>query len=145
MEPSTSERTGKPAEKVERRPYRRYLSATGRPILVGRGSKENDELTFKVAKGNDLWLHVRGRPGSHVVVPMGKEEEPDQETLLDAATLAAHFSGERGERMADVAWTRRKHVRKPRGSPPGMVSVSGERGLLLRVEEERLKRLLGGP
>jgi predicted ribosome quality control (RQC) complex YloA/Tae2 family protein len=130
----------------ERRPYHVFRSVTGRDILVGRGSSDNDALTFKVARGNDVWIHVRGQAGSHVVVPTAGRGEPDEQTLLDAATLAAHFSRARGETVVDVAWTQRKHVRKPKGSPPGRVLVSQERGLMLRLEPERLERLLaGGP
>ncbi len=145
MEQESRESRGKTERQARRRPYRRYVSATGRTILVGRGSVDNDELTFKVARGNDVWLHVRGHPGSHVVISLAREEEPDEQTLLDAATLAAHFSSARGESVVDMAWTRRKHVRKPKGAPPGLVTVSQERGLMLRLEPDRLKRLLEGP
>jgi predicted ribosome quality control (RQC) complex YloA/Tae2 family protein len=109
---------------------------------VGRNAAANDELTKKVAKGNDLWLHARGLPGSHVVVPLAKGAAPDQETLLDAAHLAAHFSDGRGEPSCDVAWTRARFVTKKKGAPPGAVNVSQEKTLLLRVEPARLARLL---
>ncbi len=103
---------------------------------------ENDALTVRIARGNDLWLHARGIPGAHVVVRLEKGRAPDQETLLDAAHLAAHFSGARGEPAVEVAWTRAKHVRKVRAGPPGAVSYSQERSLLLRLEPARLERLL---
>ena len=67
-------------------PYREFRSSTGAAILVGRGADRNDELTFKVARGNDLWLHTRDVPGAHVVVPLSGRPI-DGETLLDAATL----------------------------------------------------------
>ena len=71
------------------KPYRTFTSRCGISILVGKSAKDNDMLTFRVAKGNDWWLHAAHIPGSHVVV---KSANPDQETLLDAATLAVHYS-----------------------------------------------------
>jgi predicted ribosome quality control (RQC) complex YloA/Tae2 family protein len=130
------------AEEPERLPYRSFRSLAGILVLVGRGPEENDALTVRLARGNDLWLHARGRGGAHVVVRLDKGQAPDQETLLDAAHLAAWFSQARGEPSVDVAWTRAKHVRKPKGSGPGEVSYSQDRTLLLRVEAARLERLL---
>ena len=81
----------------------RYAHAkTGVPIYVGRGADKNDELTWKIARGNDLWLHTRDVPGAHVVVPLdrgagGAARAVDAETLVDAATLAAHHSDARDE------------------------------------------------
>jgi predicted ribosome quality control (RQC) complex YloA/Tae2 family protein len=123
-------------------PYRTFRSVAGVTILVGRGAEQNDALTVRVARGNDLWLHARGRAGAHVVARLEKGKSPDQETLLDAAHLAAHFSDARGEAQAEVAYTRAKHVRKPRGAAPGAVTYSQERVILLRVESARIERLL---
>ncbi len=125
-------------------PYRTFRSLAGLALLVGRGAAENDALTVRVARGNDLWLHARGVTGAHVVVRLDRGRTPDQETLLDAAHLAAHFSDGRGEPQVEVAWTRAKHVRKPRGAAPGAVTYSQERVLLLRVEPARIERLLAG-
>jgi predicted ribosome quality control (RQC) complex YloA/Tae2 family protein len=123
-------------------PYRTFRSVAGTQILVGRGAAENDALTRTVARGNDLWLHARGRPGAHVIVRLDRGKAPDQETSLDAAHLAVHFSDARGEPQAEVAATRAKHVRKPKGSAPGAVTYSQEKVVLLRVEPARLERLL---
>ncbi len=124
-------------------PYRSFRSLSGAAILVGRGASGNDALTFRVARGNDLWLHTRGRAGAHVVVRLEKGSGPDQDTLLDAAHLAVHFSDARGEPQGDVAYTRVKHVRKPRAAAPGAVTYSQEKVILLRTEPPRLERLLG--
>ena len=124
-------------------PYRSFRSLAGTPILVGRGAAANDALTLRVARGNDLWLHARGVTGAHVVVRVEKGKAPDQETFLDAAHLAVHFSDARGAAQADVAYTRAKHVRKPRGAAPGAVTYSQEKVVLLRVEPARVERLLG--
>ncbi|WP_242341491.1 NFACT RNA binding domain-containing protein, partial [Anaeromyxobacter sp. SG66] len=123
-------------------PYRAFRSASGAAILVGRGAAENDRLTLRVARGNDLWLHARGIPGAHVVVRLEKGRGPDQDTLLDAANLAVHFSDARGEPQADVAYTRAKFVRKQKGAAPGAVTYSQEKVLLLRSEPQRVERLL---
>jgi predicted ribosome quality control (RQC) complex YloA/Tae2 family protein len=123
-------------------PYRTFRSASGAAILVGKGAAENDALTVRVARGNDLWLHVRGRSGAHVVVRTQRGQAPDQETLLDAAHLAVHFSDARGAPQAEVAATRAKHVRKAKGAPPGAVTYSQEKVVLLRVEPRRVERLL---
>jgi len=131
------------AREPERLPYRAFRALSGALILVGRSAADNDTLTVRVAKGNDVWLHARGHGGSHVVVRLEKGAAgPDQDTLLDAAHLAAWFSDARGAPAVDVAWTRAKHVRKPRGAAPGAVSYSQDRTLLLRVEPARLRRLL---
>lgn len=125
-------------------PYRAFRSLAGVAILVGRGAAENDALTQRHARGNDAWLHARGQPGAHVVVRVAKGQAPDQETLLDAAHLAAHFSDARGEPACDVAWTRARYVRKPKGAAPGAVTYSQEKVIPLRVEPLRVERLLAG-
>jgi predicted ribosome quality control (RQC) complex YloA/Tae2 family protein len=122
-------------------PYRTFRSLAGLALLVGRGAAENDQLTRRVARGNDLWLHARGQAGAHVVVRLAGQEA-DQEALLDAATLAAHFSDARGEPQVEVACTRAKYVKKGRGAAPGAVTYSQERMLHLRLEPARLERLL---
>jgi predicted ribosome quality control (RQC) complex YloA/Tae2 family protein len=131
--------TKKPGKKP---PYHEFKSARGVPILVGRGADRNDELTFKVARGNDLWMHTRDVAGAHVVVPLQPGRAVDEETLADAATLAAHHSSARGEAQVDVAYCLRKHVRKPKGARPGTVTTAETKTLRVRLEAERLSRLL---
>jgi predicted ribosome quality control (RQC) complex YloA/Tae2 family protein len=123
-------------------PYRTFRALDGTAILVGKGAAQNDALTRAVARGNDLWLHARGVTGAHVVVRLDRGKAPDQETLLDAAHLAVHFSDARGAPQADVAYTRAKHVRKPKGAAPGAVVYAQEKVILLRVEPPRVERLL---
>ncbi len=113
-----------------------------RTLLVGRGAKDNDALTTKVARPHDVWLHAKGRTGAHVVIPLAKGEDVPSDLLVDAAHLAAHFSDARGEAVVDVQWAPRRHVRTPKGSAPGAVVVDREKVLVLRVEPERLERLL---
>jgi predicted ribosome quality control (RQC) complex YloA/Tae2 family protein len=121
------------------RPFREYASTTGQRIRVGKGARENDLLTFRHSKGNDLWLHARGVPGAHVVVPLERGEEAREETVRDAALLAAHHSDARGDAV-EVACTRVKHVRKVKGAP-GAVTFSQDRTMLVRPDPERLSRV----
>jgi predicted ribosome quality control (RQC) complex YloA/Tae2 family protein len=130
-------------EAPARLPYREFRSLAGDVILVGRGAADNDTLTFRVARGNDLWLHTRDAPGAHVIVRRGKSAELSPATLVDAATLAAHHSPLSGEAQVDVSYTAAKNVRKPRGAAPGLVYVSDAKTILVRLEPERLARLLG--
>jgi predicted ribosome quality control (RQC) complex YloA/Tae2 family protein len=134
-----------PARKGEarREPYRTVLGTGERPILVGKSAAENDVLTTKVARAHDLWLHARGVAGSHVVVPLEKGETIPSQLLVDAATLAAHFSDARGEEKVEVVYVDKRFVRKPKGSASGQVTLDREKTMLLRLEPERLARLLG--
>lgn len=128
--------------KIERRPYHRFRGAGGRAILVGRGAKDNDELITRYARPHDLWLHAKDVTGAHVVVPLEKGQSCPPDLLVDAATLAAHFSDARGERAVDVSYVERRYVRKPRGSAPGAVTYDHEKVMTVRIEPERLERLL---
>lgn len=135
--PATSPRR-RPAE---HRPYRIYRSADGHPIWVGRAGADNDALTFHIARPHHVWLHARGVPGAHVVVPLERRQELPQELLLDAAHLALHHARSAGEPRGEVAWTRARLVRRVKGGAPGQVTYSGERVLAIRIEPERLARL----
>ena len=119
-----------------------YLSTDGLVILVGRNDRENDEITFRAARGNDLWFHARGMPGSHVVVRMERRQEIPYQTLLDAATLAFHFSDGRKAGKGDVLYTFRKYVQKPKGEKPGKVICSQDKNLYIELTPDRLERLL---
>lgn len=122
-------------------PYRRFTSADGLPIYVGRNAKENDELTFKFAHSDDLWLHARGMPGSHVVVRLEKGAEPPPETIRDAATLALQYSDLKKSGKGEVIYTRRKWVKKLKGQPPGTVAVTQEKSVYVQLDRVRLERL----
>lgn len=102
-------------------PYRRFLSSGGLEIRVGRGARKNDELTFRHAAPDDVWLHVREAPGAHVVLRWRGAENPPARDLEEAAILAALNSEARHAGLVPVDWTRRKYVRKPRKAPPGAV------------------------
>ena len=122
------------------RPWRTYVTGKGIRILAGRGARENDELTLRHANGNDVWLHVRGRPGAHVVV-RGPGPSPSPELLRLAAQVAMAHSGVPDGEAADVAWTRAKYVQKKKGMAPGRVLVTQERVLHLRADRSALDGL----
>ena len=124
------------------RPYRVFRAGGGQAIWVGRAGEDNAALTFQVARPHHLWMHARGVPGAHVVVPLDRGEEVGQETLLDAAHLALHFSRVAGEPRGEVAWTRARLVKRVKGGAPGQVTYSGEKVLSVRVEPARIERLL---
>ncbi|WP_437774935.1 NFACT RNA binding domain-containing protein [Sorangium sp. So ce1097] len=135
-------RGARPGRAAPRLPFHAYRSATGAAILVGRGAADNDALTTKHARPHDLWLHAKGVAGSHVVVPLPKGASCPADVLVDAATLAAHFSDARGEAVCEVSYVPRRYVRKPRGSAPGAVTYDREKVIAVRIEPERLSRLL---
>jgi predicted ribosome quality control (RQC) complex YloA/Tae2 family protein len=125
-----------------RPPFRKFMGAGGKAILVGRDAVRNDELTLHVARPRDLWLHVRNSSGAHVVVPLDKGASCPSDVLVQAAHLAAHFSEVRDERTVEVAYAARRFVRKPRGSAPGAVVVDREKVIILRKEDLVIRQLL---
>ncbi len=94
--------------------YREYQSVTGMKIWVGKNAASNELLTFQLANGRDWWIHVRGFPGSHVVIRLGKQQEPDSETLKDAFQLALHYSKARHHGEGEICFTQRKYVSRLR-------------------------------
>jgi hypothetical protein len=113
------EAPGEPRE--ERVPYRRFRSSGGLEIRVGRGGSDNDALTFRHSRPEDIWLHARDAAGAHVVLRWDGQGSPPARDLAEAAVLAALHSRARHTGVAPVDWTRRKYVRKPRKAPPGLV------------------------
>jgi predicted ribosome quality control (RQC) complex YloA/Tae2 family protein len=102
----------------------RTFTVGGYEVLVGKGSRDNDELTFDVAAGPDVWLHTGGEtPGSHVVVRNPSGGEVPREVVEGAAALAAWYSKARGAPFVKVDWCRRSDVFKPRGAPAGLVEL----------------------
>jgi len=121
---------------------RRYLSHDGLEIWVGRSDEGNDQLSTRIARGNDLFFHLDGAPGSHVVLRTEGRGDPPSDSLLDASELAVHFSKARNATRADVHIVPIKQVSKPKGAKKGLVMVTGGRSLHLRREPARLKRVL---
>ncbi len=132
---------GKKKSKPQAKPFLRFTSEAGDAILVGRNSRENEELTFGLARSHDLWLHASGAPGSHVVLRLEKGAELRKESLLDAATLTLHYSDLRKSGQGEVLYAYRKHVRKPRGAKPGLVTVTQDKRLFIKLDLKRMQRL----
>jgi predicted ribosome quality control (RQC) complex YloA/Tae2 family protein len=111
-------------------------------VLVGRSDAANDALSLKEAAPDDWWFHVRGVPGSHVLLRRTPDVEADRETLKRAAAMAAWFSKARDAGVVAVSCTRARFVTKPRGAKPGTVQIRKESVLKVRpgmdgaVEEE---------
>jgi predicted ribosome quality control (RQC) complex YloA/Tae2 family protein len=121
---------------------RTYFSKEGLPILVGRSREENLELTFKIARGNDIWMHVRGRPGAHLVIPLPPGKTASLETLLDAAQLVILHSGGKGWGKTEVDYTFKKYVKRIRDSSEA--SYVQNKTLLVAPDPARLERLTAG-
>lgn len=122
-------------------PYRRYWTSGGLEVRVGRGSKHNDQLTFKHSAPNDIWLHARHSAGAHVVLRWNAGETPPARDLEQAAILAALHSKARSSGSVPVDWTRRKYVRKPRKAPPGSVQLDRAKTLFVEPDPSLLDRL----
>ena len=122
-------------------PYRRYWTSGGLEVRVGRGSKANDQLTFKHSAPNDIWLHARHSAGAHVVLRWNGGETPPARDLEQAANLAALHSKARTSGSVPVDWTRRKYVRKRRKAPPGSVQLDRAKTLFVAPDPSLLDRL----
>ena len=118
---------------------RRYTSSDGFEILVGKAAKDNDFLTFRVAKSLDLWLHAADYPGSHVVVRNPNRQEIPQKTLLEAAQIAAFFSQAKSQAKVAVHYTPKKFVGKPKGAAFGLVSLSSFKTILVEPKVFEVK------
>lgn len=122
-------------------PYRRYRSSGGLEIRVGRGAKKNDDLTFRHSAPADIWLHARDTAGAHVILRWPHDDNPPGRDLAEAAVLAALGSKARTSGSVPVDWTRRKYVRKPRKSPPGLVLPSQVQTVFVEPDPELERRL----
>lgn len=111
---------------------REFVSRDGFTILVGKNARQNDELTFRRARPDDLWLHARGVAGAHVIIVRAGREIPES-TIQEAAALAARYSAAREDAHVDVLVARRREVQRVRGGKPGMVTVRASRTVHVRA------------
>ncbi len=121
--------------------FRQFIITGGYRVLVGKNAKQNDELTLHVAKKEDIWLHARHVPGSHVVLQTNNSKQIPKEAIEQAAEIAAYYSDAKTQKHAPVAYTKKKFVRKPRGSAPGAVLLEREEVVIVtpRIPEEKLR------
>lgn len=132
-----------PARQTRRHPTKhvdhgilRSRTTDGTELLIGRSARQNHEVTFELARPDDLWLHARGCPGAHVILRVNGRDPPRQ-TIEEAAAIAAYFSGHRTAGKVAVDWTRRRFVRRLGADVPGLVSYSGEQTVLVRPRAPR--------
>ena len=118
-------------------PYR-YMSSDGIEIHVGKNSTQNERLTGS-ARGNEMWLHVKDRPGSHVIIRT--EDEVPQATLLEAARLALWYSSVKNSANVPVDYTLRRYVKKPGGTPMGFVTYKNQHTLYMTVTESEIRTM----
>jgi predicted ribosome quality control (RQC) complex YloA/Tae2 family protein len=111
-----------------------YHLPDGWVVLAGRTDEDNDTLSLKLAAANDWWFHVRGQPGSHVVLRVPPGRDPDRATLKRAAAVAAYHSKARQGGVVSVSATRARYVTKPRGAKPGTVQIRKE--IVLKVRPD---------
>jgi predicted ribosome quality control (RQC) complex YloA/Tae2 family protein len=112
-------------------------------ILVGRNATENDELLRRHVRGNDMWLHNRDWPGGYIFIKTIKGKSIPLETLLDAGTLAVHYSRGKKAGRADLYYTEVKYLRRAKGAPKGTVLPTREKNLAVELDSARLSRLMG--
>jgi predicted ribosome quality control (RQC) complex YloA/Tae2 family protein len=110
--------------------FKKYMLSEGFVLYVGKNAKNNDELTLRFAKPNDIWLHARGVSGSHCVIRVDGRE-PSKGIIKEAAAIAAFYSKAKTSHLAPVAYTQKKYVSKPKGANPGAVVIRREEVILV--------------
>ncbi|MFB5087066.1 NFACT RNA binding domain-containing protein [Psychrobacillus sp. PGGUH221] len=130
------------ASKKKKKPMKptpeKFIASDGTEISVGKNNKQNDFVTFKLAKKTDTWLHTKDIPGSHVVI---HSENPSETALLEAANLAAYFSKARESSSVPVDYTVIKQVKKPSGAKPGFVIYFEQTTLFVTPDEEKIRHM----
>lgn len=134
-----SQNKSKKETKLTTKPHE-FLSSDGFKILVGKNNKQNDHLTLKVADNNDIWLHTKNIPGSHVIIKCEGKEVSD-ETLFEGAMLAAYFSKSKMSAQVPVDYTKKKNIKKPNGAKPGMVIYETNNTIYVTPTEELVAKL----
>ena len=117
-----------------------FISSDGFHIYVGKNNRQNDMLTLKMAKKDDLWFHVQKMPGSHVIVKAEGKKVPEN-TLLEAALLAAYYSKGKDSNQVPVDYTERKNVKKPKDAKTGMVIYENFKTIFVVPDKERINKI----
>lgn len=115
-----------------------YKATDGTEIIVGRNNKQNEYLTNRLANRNDVWLHTKDIPGSHVII---RSQSPSEETIIEAATIAAFYSKAKQSSTVPVDYTFVKHVRKPKGAKPGYVIYDNQKTVYVTPEANLVEKL----
>ena len=135
-------RAKRKTEPAPKKGPRVFISSDGLKIYVGRNQRENDRITLHFARAHDVFFHVSGFSGSHVIVRTEPAEKPPPKTLVEAATLAVHFSKARGRNAAEVSYTEIRNVFKPSNAKPGLVHLRKFITLIVRRDTALLTKLL---
>ena len=117
-----------------------FISSDGFKILVGKNNKQNDHLTLKIASNDDIWMHTKNIPGSHVIIQTEGKEVSD-ETIFEGAMLAAYFSKSKLSSQVPVDYTKKKNIKKPNGAKPGMVIYETNHTIYVTPTEELVAKL----
>ena len=134
---------GKTKQKPHKSKPMLFMSSDGFEMYVGKNNKQNDELTLHFADANDLWLHTKDIPGSHVIVRTQGQTLPEQ-TINEAANLAVYFSKARNSTLVPVDYTARRHVKKPNGAKPGMVIYATNQTAYITPDMTLINNFLNG-
>lgn len=126
--------------KISRSKPLHYISDDGFDIYVGKNNTQNDHLTLRTANSHDLWFHTKDIPGSHVIVVTNSKDTPEN-TILQAAQLAAYYSKAKTSSNVPVDYTIRKNVKKPNGAKPGMVIYENNKTLYVTPDESIIKNI----
>ena len=118
-----------------------FISSDGFDMFVGKNNIQNEELTFKVATGNDWWFHSKTFPGSHVIVKCNNQELPDA-TFEEAAHLAAHYSKGSNQDKVEIDYIQKKHIKKVAGAMPGFVIYHTNYSMTVSPDISRIKEIL---
>ncbi|QKY68988.1 NFACT family protein [Lentibacillus sp. CBA3610] len=135
------QKQGKHKKKPAKPSPEKFISSDGTVILVGKNNKQNEYVTMKLANRDDVWLHTKDIPGSHVIV---RSKDPSEETLLEAARLAAYFSRSHQSSSVPVDYTKIRHVKKPNGAKPGFVTYDNQKTLFVTPEKALAEKLKDG-
>ncbi|GAH28120.1 unnamed protein product, partial [marine sediment metagenome] len=141
-----AKKTTAPLKKAKKETNRlqpaKYISKDGWEIYVGKNNLQNNFLTFKLASGNDTWLHAKNIQGSHIIIKnKGSKQSLPLGTLIQAANLAAYFSKAKKDNKVLVDYTFKKYLKKPKNAKPGMVIYSQEKSLWIKVDPEEIRSM----
>lgn len=125
--------------KITSKPFH-YISSAGYDIYVGKNNYQNEEISFKLATGKDMWFHAKNAPGSHVIVKVGDGELPDS-VYEEAASLAAYYSSVKDQDKVEIDYTARKNLKKPAGSAPGFVIYHTNYSMMATPSTRDLKQV----
>ncbi len=115
--------------------FRKFELDEGFILYVGKNAANNDELTIKFAKPNDIWMHARGSSGSHAIIRVEKGKKVPKRIIEQGAAICAYYSGQKNSKYAAVCYTEKKYVRKPKGAAVGSVTITREKVVMVEPKQ----------